>query len=364
MCANCTVGEYTGFVKKAAASLLLCVLAGASAASCRKPPAPESNTTTPAPGAAPASGPAGAAATTPAPPKPMPPQLPDVLARVNGEPVQKAEFDRVIRNLELSNGPIPPERRDEVLRNALDQLITYTLMTQEAKTQNVIVADAEIEARINQMRGPGSEADFKKALDARNMTLDQLRSDARVQLTIEKMMNAQVAGIAAATDTEARDFYAKNPDKFKQADTVRASHILLRVDPKTPDAARKQARTRIESLLKRARSGEDFAALAKQHSQDGSARQGGDLGYFEREAMVPAFSQAAFSLKPGELSDIVTTDFGYHIIKVMDRKAAATVPYEQVSAQIVDFLSKQKKQQRASQFIDETRKRARIEVLV
>jgi peptidyl-prolyl cis-trans isomerase C len=294
----------------------------------------------------------------------MPAQLPDVLARVNGESVRKADFDRVIRNLELGNGPIPPERRDEILRNALDQLITYTLMTQEAKTQNVTVSDAEIDERINQMRGPGNDADFKKALEARNMTLEQLRSDARVQLTIEKMMNAQVAGLAAATDAEARDFYAKNPDKFKRADTVRASHILLRADAKAPEATRKQARTRIEAILKRARGGEDFAALAKQHSQDGSARQGGDLGYFEREAMVPAFSQAAFSLKPGEISDIVTTDFGYHIVKVTDRKPAATVPYEQVSAQIVDFLSKQKKQDRASQFIDEARKRARIEVLV
>jgi peptidyl-prolyl cis-trans isomerase C len=294
----------------------------------------------------------------------MPAQLPDVLARVNGEAVRKTDFDRVIRNLELGNGPIPPERRDEILRNALDQLITYTLMTQEAKTQNVTVSDAEVDERINQMRGPGSDAEFKKALEARNMTLEQLRSDARVQLTIEKMMNAQVASITAATDAEARDFYAKNPDKFKRADTVRASHILLRADAKAPEAARKQARTRIEALLKRARRGEDFAALAKQHSQDGSARQGGDLGYFEREAMVPPFSQAAFSLEPGEISDIVTTDFGYHIIKVTDRKPAATVPYEQVSPQIVDFLSKQKKQERASQFIDEARKRARIEVLV
>ena len=349
---------------------LICVVLLASALSCRKPPAAQAGNTngtqgqTPAPAAQPGTAGAGTQATPPVPPKPLPAQLPDVLARVNGEPVRKTDFDRVLRNIELSNGPIPPERRDQVLRGVLDQLITYTLMTQEARTRNVTVTDAEVDGRIKQMRGGGNDAEFKKALDARSMTVEQLRTDARIQLTIEKMMQAQVAGLAAATDADARQFYEKNPEKFQQQETVRASHILLRVDPKAPEAARTAARTRIEGLLKRARSGEDFAALAKAHSQDGSAAQGGDLGYFERGAMVPAFSEAAFSLKPGEISDVVTTDFGVHILKVVDRKAPSTVPYEQVSGRIVEFLSAQKKQDHARQFIEEARKRAQIEVLV
>jgi peptidyl-prolyl cis-trans isomerase C len=294
----------------------------------------------------------------------MPAQLPDVLARVNGEAVTKSDFDRLVRNVEVGNGPIPPERRDVVLRNLLDQLITYTVMTQEAKAKNVTVTDGEIEQRIKQMRGQASDAEFQKALDARSMSAEQLKTDARIQLTIEKMMEAQVADVGAASDADARDFYQKNPEKFKQGDSVRASHILLRVDPNAPESMKKQARTRINQLLKRARSGEDFAALAKQHSQDGSAQQGGDLGYFEREQMVPAFSEAAFALKPGQISDVVTTQFGYHIVKVTDKKAAATVPYEQVSGQIVEYLSSQKKQERATQFVDEAKKRARIEVLI
>ena len=297
-------------------------------------------------------------------PKPVPAQLPEVLARVNGEPVNKADFDRLIRNVELSNGPIPAERRDQVLRNLLDQLITYTLMTQEAKAKSVTVSDGEVDQRIQQMKAGASDADFQKALDARQTSVEQLRTDARVQLTIEKMMEAQVANVARASDAEAREFYDKNPDKFKQGDSVRASHILLRVDPNAPEAVKKQARARMDGILKRAKSGEDFAALAKQHSQDGSARQGGDLGYFERGQMVPAFSDAAFSLKPGQLSDVVTTQFGYHILKVTDRKPATTVPFEQVSGQIVEYLLSQKKQERATQFVDEAKKRARIEVLI
>ena len=343
---------------------LICVLLVTSALSCRRAPAAQTNNTaTGTQGQAPAPSTAQAPAAPPTP-KPFPAEVPEVLAKVNGEPVRKTEFERVLRNIELSNGPVPAERRDEVLRGVLDQLITYTLMTQEAKARNVTVTDEEVDARIKQMRGGGNDAEFKKALDARSMTLEQLRTDARIQLTIEKMMQAQVAGLAASTDAEAREFYDKNPDKFKQQETVRASHILIRVDPKGPEAARAEARTRIEGILKRARSGEDFAALAKEHSQDGSAAQGGDLGYFERGAMVPAFSEAAFALKPGEISDVVTTDFGLHIIKVADRKAPSTVPYEQVSGRIIEFLSAQKKQEHARQFIEDARKRAQIEVLV
>jgi peptidyl-prolyl cis-trans isomerase C len=278
--------------------------------------------------------------------------------------LKKSDFDRLILNIEVSNGPIPPARRDEILRNMLDQLITYTAMSQQAKSENIVASDAEIEGRIKQMQRGASDAEFTKALEARKMSSEQLRTDARVQLTIEKLLEAHVAEAAVTTDAEARTFYDKNPEKFKQDDKVRASHILLKVDPKGPEATRKQAEGRIAGLLKRARSGEDFAQLATKHSQDGSAQQGGDLGYFERREMVPAFSDVAFKLKPGEISDVVTTDFGYHIIKVTDIRAATTVPYEKASEQIIEFLTGQKKQERAGQFVDEVRKRARIEVLV
>jgi peptidyl-prolyl cis-trans isomerase C len=295
----------------------------------------------------------------------MPAELPDVLARVNGEPVRKADFDRLVKNMELGGGPIPAERRDEVLRGALDQLVTYTVMKQEAGARSVAVSDAEVEGRMKQMQGQfPSEGEFQKALAARNMTVEQLRADTKIDMMIGKMMEAEVAAEAAATDAEARDFYAKNPDKFKQGEAVRASHILIMANEKTGEAAKKQARAKIDGLLKRVRAGEDFARLAKENSQDGSAAQGGDLNFFGRGQMVPPFEQAAFALKPGEVSDVVTTQFGYHIIKVTERRAETAVPYEQVSGRIVEFLSGQKKQQKANAFIEAAKKKARIEVLV
>jgi peptidyl-prolyl cis-trans isomerase C len=130
------------------------------------------------------------------------------------------------------------------------------------------------------------------------------------------------------------------------------------------EAGTKAARAKIDGVLKRAKAGEDFAALAKENSADGSASQGGDLGFFPRGRMVPAFDQAAFALKPGEISEVVTSEFGYHIIKLTEKKVGATVPFEEVKPQVLEYLNNQKKQQRVDSFIDEAKKRAKIEVLV
>ncbi|MEP6592141.1 MAG: peptidylprolyl isomerase [Acidobacteriota bacterium] len=321
-----------------------------------------------APGAAGTAGSAGGpGAAAPEPPaKPMPAALPDVLAHVNGEDVKKADFDRLIKNMELSaNQPIPQERRDEILRRALDQLVTYTVLTQETKARKVAVADAEIEDTVKQMRSQfPSEAEFTKALAARGMTLDKLRADARIDMSINKMMQAEVASAPAPTDAQVREFYDKNPDKFKQEEAVRASHILIPADEKADEATKKKARAEVDDVLKQLKAGGDFATLAKKYSKDGSAAQGGDLNFFTKGQMVPAFDQVAFSLKPGETSDVVTTPFGYHIIRVTEHRAASTVPFEQVSERIKEYLTEQQKQERAQAFIEELKKKARIEVLV
>ena len=340
--------------------LFVCVLAvGVSAAACKKAPAAQA-----------AQSPAPAASATPphaiAPPKPVPAQLPDVVARVNGEDVKKAEFDRMVKTIEARAGqPIPPERRDEILRGALDQLIVYKLLAQECKTRGVSATDADIDAKVGDLKKqfPTEDA-FNKALQERGMTLESLKSDARTDISVSKLMDAEVATTPGPSDAEAQDFYAKNPDKFKQEEQVRASHILIRVDEKADAATKKKAKDQIESVLKQARAGADFAKLAQEYSQDGSAAQGGDLNYFTRQQMVPAFADVAFSLKPGQISDVVTTQFGYHIIKVTDHKPARVVPYEEAAAKIKEFLGEQKKQQHADAFIESLKKKSKIEVLI
>src|SRR5687767_12695371 len=166
-----------------------------SAAACKKNPAEQT---------AAAQTPAGSAeqkpAEPPAPPKPMPAELPDVLARVNGQPVTKADFDRLVKNVEAGRGPIPADKRDEVLRAALDQLITYNVLKQEAAARKLTVSDADVEAQVAQMQKQfPNEAEFNKALAARNATVAQLKADARVDMAINKMMEAELASATAAT---------------------------------------------------------------------------------------------------------------------------------------------------------------------
>jgi peptidyl-prolyl cis-trans isomerase C len=364
---------------KIAVCMLLTAVAVGTVSACRKAPAAQSAQTgtsgqaaassTPppaAPGAAPG-GPGGSGKPpAAAPAKPVPAQLPEVIARVNGEEIKKAELDQIVHTMEARAGQaVPADRRDEIYRNAIDQLVVYKLLSQESKSRGIKVEESEIEAKIGQIRGqfPTQDA-FDKALKDRGMSADSLRKDARVDLSVTKLMDAETATLPGPSDAEAKDFYAKNPDQFKEPEQVRASHILVRVDANADAAAKKKARGEIDSVLKQAKSGADFAKLAQQHSQDTSASQGGDLGYFPKGQMVPEFNKAAFELKPGQISDVVTTQFGYHVIKVVDHKPERVVPFEEAQAKIKDYLAGQTKQQHAAEFIQALKKKAKIEVLV
>jgi peptidyl-prolyl cis-trans isomerase C len=346
----------------------------AAAAACRKASTPaDSKSATP--GGTPAAGGAAPAPAAPAPapaspipatlpPMPVPKDLPDVVARVNSEDIKRADFDLLVRNIEISNNAsIPPDRRDEILRRALDDLLTYTVLKQEAKARKIPVSDAEVEERLQAMRKSApSEEVFKAALAQRKMTLARLRADTRNEIAIAKMMNV-VASEQPTTDAEAKAFYEKNPDRFKHPDLVRASHIMVRFEPAGGDAAKAKARPKAEALLKRARV-EDFAELARQNSEHVSAGSGGDLGYFPREKpalpLPREFIDAAFALKPGEISDLVATENGYHIIKVIDRKPAGILPLADVNEQVKQGLTQQKTQA----FVAQLKQKAKIEVLI
>ena len=319
------------------------------------------------PAAVPAGTAAGSQATPASPAKPVPAQIPEVVARVNGEAISKADFDRAVTNLEArAGGPIPAEQRDQVLRGVLDQIVGYTVLVQEGRARNVTVPDSEVDARIAQVRGQfPSEEEFTKMLAERKLTLDEVKSDVRRDLTITKLIDAEIASKIAVTPEQVNDFYAKNPDQFKQGESVRASHILISV-PKGADAAAKaQARAKAETVLKDAKGGKDFAALAKEHSADpGSAANGGDLGFFQQGQMVGPFNDAAFTLSPGTISDLVETEFGFHIIKVIEKKEGRTIPLEEVKPQVEQYLERLNRQQQTDAFVNGLKARGKIEILI
>jgi len=326
----------------AALVIISCAVTG-----CRKPAAENKTTEAQAVPATPTdtadAKPAAAAPAEkpPEPAKPVPETIPAVVARVNGEDVAKTDFDRLLKQMEMQAGqPVPANRRDEVYRALVDQLVTYTALVQETRARGVKVTDAEAkevsDAKLAELRKQmPDDAAFKKALAERNMTEERLRADIRKDLAINKMMEAEFALPPTVSDADVKDFYDKNPDEFTG---VRASHILIKPDG-FDEASKKKARTAIDDVLKQAKAGTDFGELAKKHSSDGSAQQGGDLGFFTKGRMVPEFSDAAFKLQPGQISDVVETQFGYHVIKVTER---AAIPFETVRATLDKDLRESK----------------------
>ena len=331
---------------------------------CSKPSAnrPTSDAASPAPATAAAQAPA-----QPEPAKPVPAQLPDLIARVNGEAITRADFEQAIKAAESRAGsPVPPDQRDRIYRDILEQLIGYKLLVQESKSRNVTVPDAEVEARIIGLKQqfPTEDA-FRQALAQQKVTVEQIKSDARQEMAITKLLENEVASKVAVKPEEVQAFYDQNPNSFRESERVHASHILINA-PKAADAPTKaHARAKAEAILKDIKAGKDFATLARQNSQDpGSAANGGDLGFFQQGQMVGPFNDTAFSLKPGTVSDVVETDFGYHIIKVIEKQPGRTVPLEEAKPKIQQFLESQNREKQTGAFVTGLRTKGKVEVFI
>lgn len=302
-----------------------------------------------------------------APAKPVPAQLPEVVARVNGQPISGGDLQQAVGELEARAGQsVPAEQRDRIVRGVLDQLISYRLLAQESAARKVAVPDADVDARIAQIRSQfPSEQVFTQTLAQRQLTLESLRADVREGMQIDKMIDAEVGPRTAVSAEQVNDFYTKNPSEFQQAEQVHASHILIRVPENADAAAKEQARARASDVLKAVKAGQDFGALAKEHSQDpGSGPKGGDLGFFERGQMVGPFEQAAFSLALGQSSELVETQFGFHIIKVLEKQTARTIPLEEVRGKVEEFLLGQNRERETQVLIDALKARGKVEILI
>jgi peptidyl-prolyl cis-trans isomerase C len=350
-------------VRRAATVFIITALAACS----RTAPANATPQTT-APAAQSASAP-GATPQAPAPApaaKPLPPQLPEIVARINGETITGKELDDAVREIAGRAGPVPPDERDRVYRGVLDNMIGYRLIVQEAKARKIAVPDAEVEAQVAQIRSQfGSDAQFQQALTTQKTTLEAVRSDTRDAISAEKLVDGEIAAKIAVKPEAVTDFYQQNQDKFQQGPRVRASHILIGIPQNADAATKQQAKSKAEALLKDLKSGKDFADAAKANSQDpGSAPNGGDLGYFEQGQMVPPFEQAAFALKTGEMSEVVETQFGYHIIKVADKQASRVVPLDEAKQQIEQYLTEQNRHAQTELFVNALKAKAKIEILI
>lgn len=286
------------------------------------------------------------------------------VARVNGSVIDAVELRRATKVL-LRGKAVPEGQQAEVDRQALEQLLSAELLYQAAAKMEIKDLDKQIDARLAEGKARfAKEEDFAKAIKDLEMDEKELREYTRRDLLISKFVESVIAPKVKVTEEDALAFYKQNPDKFTRGESVRASHILIGIDASASAEEKKKAGEKAEKLRKELLGGADFAALAKGNSTCPSSQQGGDLGFFVKGQMAPAFEKAAFALKPGEISDVVETQFGFHIIKLMEKKPAETVTFKEAKTRIEEYLKGQKISAAVAEYVSEARKTAKIEILL
>ncbi|MDI9612250.1 MAG: peptidylprolyl isomerase [Acidobacteriota bacterium] len=312
--------------------------------------------------------PSSASAQTPAAQTPAPGSIfPAVVATIDGQPVPGRELEVLIhRELARIGNPdwkdLREDYRDQLTVAAITSILNSRLLYQKAVAEGVQVADAEVQAEMDKIaKNYVSDAEMNDDLARQMLDRDQLRENLRQTLTIGKYMEAAVSKSVSVTQEELTKYYTEHPSEFAHPDIIRASQILIpRGATPEQDAL---ARQRAEGLLARAKKGEDFAKLAREHSSDGTAATGGDLGYAAKNALIPEFAEAAFALAIGDCG-LVETSSGYRVIKVMDKKAEGVATLEEATPQLTEMLRSQKEQAELEKLIQQLRENTKIEILI
>ncbi len=285
------------------------------------------------------------------------------IASVNGSMITAEEVEREFTLLEKRmaqqgrqlSGAEVEDVRDKVLEN----LINLELLAQESQKQNIQIEAPAVEQQFNAFRSRfQNDAEFEKVLSEMAFTEDEIRAKIRETLAVRKLISLKVEEGLSVSDEELRSFYQENRSVFQQPEKVRARHILVKVDPETD---KEKARKTIDAARARLVKGEDFAAVAREVSEGPSAPEGGDLGFFGRGQMVAPFEEAAFSLETGEISPVVETRFGYHVVQVTDHEPEKILAYDEVKGRLEEVLLREKIKKGTDQYIQKLRKSAEIE---
>lgn len=290
----------------------------------------------------------------------------DKVAVVNGSVITRADFDRELTSalgrLSSTGEPVAHSQLSQLKEEAFKKLIARELLYQESQNNGIKVTEAAINEQLVMLkkRFPG-EAEFKKMLSQMNLSEVDVKSQFERGMAIQEFIDKQFVQKVTVSDKEVRAYYDSNPVFFKQAEQVRASHILVRVDPKKDPSQKAESRKKIVDIQQKLRKGEDFSALAKEYSQCPSGSEGGDLGYFQRRQMVKPFEQATFALGPGEVSDIVETKLGYHLIRLTDKKPESVVPYEDIKDRIGQYLKQEKAEKDVVSYVQNLEEKAKVE---
>jgi len=286
-------------------------------------------------------------------------------AIVNNIVISKLVLDQnvniVLRKKGLLKSDLPPDQLKEITTHTLEELINRELLFQESQRLGIRIEPQIVNQQYDLMQKmyPDKKV-FAEKLSAVNLSEKEMKSEVERGLIIRRLIQEKVVSRAQTPEEESLAFYEKNKGQFKQPEMVRAQHILFSFSPGTSPVQKQKTREAMEKIQKRIKRGESFSELAKKFSNDPNGKNGGELGYFDREKMVEPFSRAAFALGVNEVSNIVETEYGFHLIKVLDKKPERIPAFEEIKEDITQLIVQKKIANGIKSYIQILRDKAKI----
>jgi peptidyl-prolyl cis-trans isomerase C len=299
-------------------------------------------------------------------PDPLALQPEDVVVTVDGQDITHGEIMQAVQNtMRQLSQQMPPQQLsqmyNQVYNNTTDQLIANVLLTKASENSSLAVSEEELNSEIDKIKAGIPEGNtLEEALAENNMDLNEWKENLRTQILIGKFVEEKTADIGEATSAEVATFYQENIDQFKNPENVEASHILLSFTEEDTDATKAEKKAKLEQIKADIDAGASFEDIAKESSDCPSSQRGGNLGSFARGQMVPEFEDVAFTQEVGIVSDVVETQFGYHLIKVTDHQMEKTSTLAEVTDQLRNYLSGQKKQEALIEYVGSLREKADV----
>jgi peptidyl-prolyl cis-trans isomerase C len=297
------------------------------------------------------------------------PATEDKAAIVNGAVITKEELDGevfLVQRTVLGTGkPLTCSLLAAIQKEVLDSLIRREILFQESRKAGTKVDPKEIDKEIDGLKKKFlSEAEYRNELNRKNISEDKLRVQLERGLSIQRYVDRQFVKKVKIADADVMAYYESHLSLLKQPLQVRVSHILIQSDSKW-DASRKQeARRKADQILRELKRGKDFAAVAREQSDGPTRTNGGELGYIKMGQLEKQLEDVVFSLKAGDISDVVETVYGFHLFKVVDRKAESIEAYDNVKDQIRQYLVQEKAKQEANLQAQKMREKSKVEILL
>ena len=290
-----------------------------------------------------------------------------IVAVVNDDIITSWEVDQALQPLlreAEKKGPLSDAARRELRTGVLTGLIDKKLAEQKIRELNIRVSDDELRQSIEDVKKQNrlTQEALVAALAAQGLTYDQYRNQLREQLERLRLVSQEVKAKIQVGDQEMRDYYEANRSLFTEEESFRARHIFIKIPPKATEKELVALAARVEAIRKEALGAADFAALAGRYTEDATAKDGGSLGLFRKSDMQGEFVQVLERMKPGEVSRVIRTPAGFHIVKLEELIPGKVKPFDEVKFDVEERLYKKKSDERFNQWLREMKKDATIEI--